>query len=207
MNKLNFLAVGCLVFALAACGERNANGENEENVYPQPFPEEECMNYLGDFLDSEAGSVADGAHIVALKSNNGLNAEVDSMFSIGLPVNETNVLPRMGTYRDPLSGGTLVFSETDASQDTIHPVAAAAMRIVYHEWETNESVPQKVDKRVVHDRGNGILTFYRMVCHCDDHPDGYPEYCPIVAYVYPDRDSLMTSTGYAESRRIYRFEK
>ena len=62
---------------------------------------------------------------------------------------------------------------------------------------------------LVEQRGNGIVTLYHTVSYKGDEEGErvyFPEYRNIIVYVYPDGDSLMTSCGYEETKRIYRYK-
>ena len=199
--KLLYAVCIATVAALTACFGGGNGGQNTD--YPMPTPEEECVNRLYDILMSDEGRAMKGPEIAALKEEKGI-------FCVGLPVNETDALPHIGgTYGNEETGGTIVFSPADAEADTIHPVADATLQVVVHSWENASCLPDSSYTIQVHNRGNGILTPYRIVhrgCWCrnhDKHPDGYPEYGAPVIYVFPGADSLLVSYGYEKSIRSY----
>lgn len=202
-NNMRLLLAVCMASAtaLTACFG-GGNGGNSTD-YPMPSAEVECVNRIYDILMSDEGRAMSGQQIAALKMDK-------SIFSVGLPVSDTDALPRMGgTYINEETGGTIVFSPTDADADTIHPVADVTMRVVMHSWEDASCLPDSAYTEQVHNRGNGILTLYRIVhrgCWCsrhDQHPDGYPEYGAPILYVFPGADSLLVSYGYEKSIRSY----
>ena len=202
-TNMRLLLVACMATtaALTACFGGGSGGNTTD--IPMPSAEEECVNRIYHILMSDEGRAMSGPQIAALKADK-------SIFCVGLPVGDTDVLPRMGgAYLNEETGGTIVFSPADAEADTIHPVADATLRIVVHSWEDASCLPDSAYTTQVHNRGNGILTLYSIVhrgCWCskhDLHPDGYPEYGAPILYVFPGADSLWVSYGYVKSIRSY----
>lgn len=191
-----------------------------------PFPEEQCLQLVCEHLMSTSGHAMTGRQLAALGDSflvanreklTGLYSVDDMMglFSINLPTNETDNVPRMGVYRDSLSGGTITFSPADSqlakesaesSEFPIRPICQADIRIVY---EVYDRLPEKSERMLVEQRGNGIVTLYHTVSRRGDEEGErifFPEYRNIIVYVYPDGDSLMTSCGYEKTKRIYRYK-
>lgn len=225
-NILKHTAIAALaVFGLMNCGVRasgSATGDAPANTstdapagttddYPWPSPEEDAPVWLKQQLMSDEGRAMTGQQLAALKDT--------YPRSVALPVSEADVLPRMGTYTDPATGGTITFmpykSPQEGLKDTINPIALVAMRTVTHEWEDSKCVPAEADTVSVQNRGGGILSLYRIVhghgpdggkhrCY-DKHPNGYPEYWGTLISVYPGADSLVMTVGYEGSKRVYKF--
>ena len=213
-----------LTIVLTACsGNRdNSAGEAEINV---PSPEEQCVQLVCEILMGTSGHAMTGKQLAEL-GDSFLDANqekwigeysVDQMrelFSINLPTNETDNVPRMGVYLDSLSGGTITFSPADSqlakasaesTEFPIRSICQADLRIVY---DIYDSLPEETERMLVEQRGNGIVTLYHTVSREGDEEGEriyFPEYRNIIVYVYPDGDSLMTSCGYEETKRIYRY--
>lgn len=209
------VAVALAAFGLMNCGGRPSLPTNGDfpGGYPWPSPKEEAPVWLKQQLMSDKGRAMTGRQLATLKDN--------YPRSVALPVSDEEVLPRMGTYTDPMTGGTITFlpykKPHEALKDTLNPVALVAMRTVTHEWEDSACVPAKADTVSVQNRGVGILSLYRIVhshgldggkhrCY-DKHPDGYPEYWGALMSVYPGADSLVMTVGYEESKRTYHYQK
>lgn len=203
--------VALAVIGLMNCGIRASSHANDD--YPWPSPEEEATLWLKEQLMSAKGRAMTGQQLATLKD--------DYPRNVALPVSDEDVIPRMGTYIDPATGGTITFMPYSIPQkelkDTIHPIALVAMRTVTHEWESSSCLPAKADTVSVQNRGVGILSLYRIVhshgldggkhrCY-DKHPDGYPEYWGTLMAVYPGADSLVMTVGYEGSKRTYHYQK
>ena len=212
-----------IVLAACSCSHDNGGGEAEIQNYS---PEEQCVLLVCEILMGTSGHAMTGSQLAELDSSF-LNAnqeklmgnysvdEMRGLFSINLPSNETDNVPRMGVYRDSLSGGTITFSPADSqlakesaesSEFPIRPICQADIRIVY---EVYDRLPEKSERMLVEQRGNGIVTLYHTVSRRGDEEGErifFPEYRNIIVYVYPDGDSLMTSCGYEKTKRIYRYK-
>lgn len=218
MRKMNrnmrrwAMTMMAMTLGLMACGSKSA-GNSGEGDYPEPSRQQACMNRLYDVLMSPEGRAMTGAQLAVYADTTRLR----NVFKIALPVGEDDQLPRMGTYRNDETGGTIIFRQLTEEDplDTIHAVCQAAVRIVHFEYEDSTSLPQTGDTLLVQDRGRGILTGFRYVhrggpnggkhrCY-DQHPDGYPEYASWVLAVYPGADSLLYTCGYEASKRTYRY--
>ncbi len=218
---------------LAACGShRGDNGSDGIGIVGSdgihaPSPEEECVSLLFDILMSDSGHAMSGRQIAGL-DDGALETEwaacvlspgaMKGLFCVNLPTNASDNLPRMGVYKDAVSNGTITFSKADAAleqqsmastEDPIRPACQADIRIVYYDWESPECLPEKSERMLVEQRGQGILTLYHTVARRGDRDERiyFPEYRNIVIYVYPDADSLLTTCGYEATKRIYRYEK
>ena len=202
-TRLFATAIMAVIFGLAACDKPAANRGDD---YPMPGMQEECMNHLYRILMSPEGRAMKGTQLAVLRDTGKLR----NVFGIDLPTCGDNQLPRMGTYRDAAKGAAYEFLPLAAVDplDTIHAVCRAVANF------GNEGATP--DTLLVHNRGNGILTLFRYVhrggpyggkhrCY-DKHPDGYPEYSTVVLSVYPGGDSLIISSGYEESKCVYRYE-
>lgn len=207
--------VALAVFGVMNCGRHPSVPTNGDypGGYPRPTPEEDASDWLKQQLMSDKGRAMTGQQLATLKD--------EHPRSVALPVSADEVLPRMGTYTDPNTGGTITFmpykKPFEELKDTLNPVALVAMRTVTHEWESSASVPDKADTVSVQNRGAGILSLYRIVhsngpnggkhrCY-DKHPDGYPEYWGTLMSVYPGADSLVMTVGYEKSKRTYYYQK
>lgn len=203
-TRLFAMVIMAVILGLVACGSKNvANGEDD---YPmRGSTEENCMRHLYHVLMSPEGYVMKGAQLAVLRDT----GELRNVFRIDLPVCSDDQLPRMGTYREAGKGASFEFLPLEEDPlDTIHAVCQAIVDFGY-EGGTPDSM-------LVHNRGNGILTLFRYVhrggpyggkhrCY-DKHPDGYPEYSAIVLSVYQGGDSLIISSGYKDSKCVYRYE-
>lgn len=223
------LTVACmsLMTFIGCAGKRapvaDSGGEADIDA---PSPEEQCVQLVCEHLMSTSGHAMTGRQLAALGDSFLVaNRErlmgrysVDEMmglFSINLPTNETDNVPRMGVYLDSLSGGTITFSPADSllakesaesTEFPIRPICQADIRIIY---ENYYSLPKESERMLVEQRGNGIVTLYHTVSYKGDEEGErvyFPEYRNIIVYVYPDGDSLMTSCGYEETKRIYRYK-
>ena len=202
-------------------------GNTTDTEIHAPSPEEECVGLLYTILGSDSGHAMSGRQIAALDdgvletdwAGSVLSPDaLKGLFSINLPTNDTDNLPRMGLYKESVSGGTINFSTADAQlanhsitsdEFPIRPACQADIRIVYEDWCTSESLPEESERMLVEQRGNGILTLYHTVMRRGDNDERiyFPEYRNIVVYVYPDGDSLLTTCGYEATKRIYRYQK
>lgn len=223
------LTVACmsLMTFIGCAGKRApiADGGGEADI-DAPSPEEQCVQLVCEHLMSTSGHAMTGRQLAALGDSFLVaNRErlmgrysVDEMmglFSINLPTNETDNVPRMGVYLDSLSGGTITFSPADSllakesaesTEFPIRPICQADIHIIY---ENYYSLPKESERMLVEQRGNGIVTLYHTVSYKGDEEGErvyFPEYRNIIVYVYPDGDSLMTSCGYEETKRIYRYK-
>lgn len=198
------------VLLMVACGmsggQSAVGGQSED--YPMPSAEQMAVEWLGAVLMSDSGRMMSGHRLARLY-------EEHSIRSVALPVSDKDVLPRMGTYKNAETGGTIVFRPYVNEKDTVRPVCQADFRIVVHSWEDASCLPDSAETVCVKNRGGGILTLYRIVhgggpnggkhrCYAK-HPDGYPEYWGALIAVNSGADSLILTFGYEASKRIYRF--
>lgn len=222
-KKLRILVYVAMLAMFGSCFGNGTGGNDggEEGggmeSYPMPSPREECARHLNDVLHSSAGWWMTPEELASLS---GGERDIKGLFDVGLPVNDTDVLPRLGVYRNPESGGFIKFREftekDELEPDTIHPVCAAEICMVFFDWESKASLPDSTDAFYhnyrVQNRGKGIFTLYHMChrhCFCshhDDHPDGFPEWLGAVFYVYPGADSIKVSVGYRKSHRMYYYQ-
>lgn len=215
-NNLRLFAVTMLavVLGMVACGSKPANNGGGDN-YPEPSMQQACMNHLYDVLMSVEGRAMTGIQLASLTDT----VRLRNVFQTALPITDDDQLPRMGVYRDAETGGTIVFSPVTEEDplDTIHAVCNVAFRIVSFDYEDSTCLPIDYDTLLVHNRGNGILSFFRYVhrggpnggkhrCY-DRHPDGYPEYKSMLLSVYSGGDSLVYTCGYEKSKRMYRYQE
>lgn len=196
----NFLlTIMAIPLLIAAC--------RQSTQYPMPTLQEECRIHLYSVLMSEKGRAMNGAELAELTDTGRLK----NVFQIKLPLANSDLLPNMATYRDDANGYVISFlpiTEEDPL-DTIHAVCKAVTDYGYGDG--------LIDTMLVHNRGNGILTFFRYVHRCgpnggkhrcyNNHPDGYPEYEATVISVAEGADSLLTSWGYEESKCVFHIEK
>lgn len=210
---------------LAACSGSRDNGSGGTDIHV-PSPEVQCVQLVCEILEGTSGHAMTGRQLAALgdsilEANHenwaGMYSidDMRGLFSVNLPTNETDNVPRMGAYRDSLSGGTITFSPADyqlakeSSESTefpIRPICQADIRIVY---EPFDNLPEKTERMLVEQRGNGIVTLYHIVFRKGEKEGEriyFPEYRNIIIYVYPDGDSIMTSCGYEKTKRIYRYK-
>ena len=205
-----FIALMSLGTTLAAC--RHSVGDI--NIPPEPPPEEKATCWLYDVLMSDSGYAMTAEKLAQLKEEE----DYERIGDLALPLNKEDVLPRMGTYKNDKTGGTIVFKPYKNDKDTLNPVCMGEFRVPWHSWEDSCYLPADTCERgSIENRGKGILAIYRIVhnfgpnggrhrCY-EDHPDGYPEYWGALMYVYPGADSLLFTVGYVESKRVYRFIK
>lgn len=213
--KLLVMAMMAVAMGMVGCSSKPADnsGTVDGDGYPMPNMQQACMNRLNHILMSDEGRAMTGKQLAELTDPEKLR----NMFQIALPVCDDDQLPCMGTYLNEETGGTIVFSPITVEDplDTIHAVCNAAYRIVYFDYEDSTCLLEAYDTVLVHNRGNGIMSFYRYVhrggpnggkhrCY-DKHPDGYPEYGSLLLSVYPGGDSLVYTCGYEKSKRVYRF--
>ena len=206
MNNVRLFAISMMAvtLGLVACGSKPATNGGDD--YPMPGMPERCMNHLYDVLMSPEGRTMKGTQLAVLRDTGDLR----NVFRIDLPTSSDDQLPRMGIYREAGEGATFEFLPLAAEDplDTIHAVCQAVATFGYE-----GSTP---DTLLVHNRGNGILTLFRYVhrggpnggkhrCY-DKHPDGYPEFSTVVLSVFQGGDSLIISSGYEDSKCVYRYE-
>lgn len=210
MKKKIFALLPVVVLMLTACHQ--TTGDNGGGVpYPMPSAEEEAMAWLYATLMSDAGHAMTGEQLAQLKKDRSIN-------DVSLPVNDADVLPRMGMYKNDPTGGTIVFKPYTNEKDTINPICQADFRVPFHSWEEKVYLPDdSCYTECIQNRGKGIMAIYRIVhqggpnggrhrCYAK-HPDGYPEYWGVLLYVYPGADSLLFTCGYEKSKRVYHFVK
>lgn len=211
-NMMKQAAVVALaVFGLMNCGGRPSVSAGEADQTPALSREEMATEWLHNVLMSAEG------HMMPADSLAGLH-ESGSIRNVALPLNDEDVLPRMGTYRNDATGGTITFRPYTNEKDTVNPICQADFRVAMHSWEEQVYLPEdSAYTECIQNRGKGILAIYRIVhnygpnggkhrCY-DKHPDGYPEYWGALLYVYPSADSLMMTVGYEESKRTYHYQK
>lgn len=197
-----------IVFGTVVAAGLTMSCMGQKFIPPEPNAEERAVEWLGNIVNSPEGHTMTAGQLATL-------SEEKSIRSVALPVNDEDVLPRMGIYRNEATGGTIQFRPYTNEKDTVNPVCQADLRIVIHSYYDASCLPDSAETECIQNRGKGILAAYRIVhdggpnggrhrCY-DKHPDGYPEYWGTLMYVYPDADSLMVTWGYEASKRIYHF--
>ena len=218
------LTIGCaatlLLLTTASCGKKRphadadgekttATEEEEWNINggdsDQPIMdgwtfEMAAEYYLADELEYDYSRVVRGESDWLTPDS--LTRLTHGHVQVNIPLQQQDAKPRFGvTYRQPETGGTIIFKDTPSLQPTRYGDTLPAIgEATFHFDDDMYDYQTEPYTAYVQSRGKGLYTLYRMDRSRDpetnewrDHSN--PVWYPVIISVYPKGDSLVISRG------------
>ena len=224
MKLRTFLSVCALLVPLllttVSCGQKRPNADADDETTSATEEEEWNVNggnsdqpimdgwtfemaaefYLADELEYDYSRVVRGESDWLTPDS--LARLTHGHVQVNIPLQQQDAKPRFGvTYRQPETGGTIIFMDTPSLQPTCYGDSLPAIgEATFHFDDDMYDYQTEPYTAYVQSRGKGLYTLYRMDRSRDpetnewrDHSN--PVWYPVIISVYPEGDSLVISRG------------